>query len=700
MPEISPEPHEPTPAAAAPPIETRREDCVEQLHGVPVADPYRWLEELDAPETADWIAAQNAATFATLDRLPDRDRLHRRLTELWDYEKFGVPFRRGERIFFTRNDGLQNQAVLYWQDGLAGEPRVLLDPNGLSPDGTVALTGYSVSEDGRLLAYGLSSGGSDWQVWHVREVDGGHDRPDRLEWVKFSRAGWAHDGSGFTYSRYDAPPEGQVYKDANYNQKVYFHRLGTPQSDDELVYARPDHPDWGFDAQVSEDGRYLVLFVWKGTHRENALFYRDLAAGPEGPIVELLPEFDAQYDFVGNDGALFYLQTDRDAPLGQVVAIDLARPAPGAWRTLIPERADALQGVSLVADQFLAIYLHDAYNAVRRFARDGQPLGDVALPGLGSLLGFSGRRDQTDTFYHLSGFTNPGVVYRYDLTTERSEVFREPRLAFDPDDFVTEQASCTSADGTRVPLFLSYRRGLVPSGDAPVYLFGYGGFNIPLSPLFSVANLVWMEQGGIYAQAVLRGGGEFGKHWHLAGTRLTKQNSFDDFIAAAEWLIASGYTRAERLAIGGRSNGGLLVGACVTQRPELFGACLIGVGVLDMLRFHRWTIGWGWVSDYGSPDDPDEFRALLAYSPYHNLRPGTRYPPTLIVTGDHDDRVFPAHSFKFAAALQRAQGGPAPVLIRIETRAGHGLGKPTAKLIAENADSYAFLMAALAADGP
>lgn len=671
-----------------------RQDLIETLHGVPVADPYRRLEDLDAPETRAWIEAENALTFGFLDRIPARESIRARLEALWDYEKFGVPAKRGERYFFARQAGLQNQAVLYWLDTLDGEPRLLLDPNTLSADGTVALTGYNVSRDGRRLAYGLSAAGSDWQEWRVRDVDTGEDFDDQLNWVKFSSASWTPDGAGFYYSRYDPPAAGDTFKGTNYYQKLYYHRVGTLQTDDEMVYTRPDRKEWGFGGEVTEDGRYLVISVWKGTHRENGVFYRDLLA-PDAPTVELLVDFDAHYGFIGNDGPVFYFLTDRDAPCLRVIAIDITNPAPGEWRTLIPESADALQDVGLVGDLFIASYLHDAHSSVRVFALDGQPAGEIALPGLGTASGFRGRRADRETFYFFTSFSMPGTVYRYDLDTGDSTVFRAPQLRFNPADFVTEQVFYASKDGTRIPLFISHKKGLVPDGDVPTYLYGYGGFNIPMTPAFAVNALVWMEMGGIFATACLRGGGEYGKPWHEAGMKQHKQNVFDDFIAAAEWLIANGYTRTSRLAIGGGSNGGLLVGACLTQRPDLFGACAIAVGVLDMLRFHKFTIGWAWVSDYGSPDDPDQFRTLLAYSPYHNLKPGTAYPPMLIKTGDHDDRVFPAHGFKFAAALQAAQGGPAPVLIRIDVRAGHGLGKPTAKLIDEAADTWAFLAHAL-----
>ncbi len=676
-----------------------RTDQVDVLHGVEVPDPYRWLEDIDSQQTRDWIAAQNQVTFDYLGRLPARESISQRITELWNYEKYGVPFKRGGRYFFTRNDGLQDQSVLYWIESLDDQPRVLLDPNELSEDGTTALTGYAVSHDGQWLAYGLSAAGSDWQEWRVRKVADGRDLQDHLEWVKFSGASWTLDNQGFYYSRYDEPEEGTEYKGANYYHKLFYHRIGTPQAADELAYERPDHREWGFDGHVTEDGRYLLIMVWKGTHRENGIFYTDLEA-ENGAVVELLQDFDASYIFVGNDGPIFYFVTDLEAPMSRVIAIDITQPDRCNWKDILSEAADALETVSLVANRFVATYLHDAYSRVAVFDKTGSVLHELQLPAMGTVEGFDGRREDPETFYLFTGFTRPGTVYRYDVETGQSTVFRQPDVDFDPDAYETHQVFYRSKDGARVPMFISHRKGLERDGDSPTYLYGYGGFNISPTPAFSVSNLVWMEMGGIYAQANLRGGGEYGKPWHEAGMKLEKQNVFDDLIAAAEWLIEEGFTRTPRLAIGGRSNGGLLIGACMTQRPDLFGACLPVVGVLDMLRFHKFTIGWAWTSDYGTPENREEFEALLAYSPYHNLIPGTAYPPTLIATGDHDDRVFPAHSFKFAAALQAAQGGPSPTLIRIETQAGHGLGKPTSKLIEEAADLWAFLVHALGMDLP
>lgn len=677
--------------------ESPRTDRVDTIHGVQVPDPYRPLEEIDSEQTGRWIEVENKITFDYLGQIPVREKIRRRISELWDYEKYGIPFKRGGRYFFTRNDGLQNQSVLYWLESLEAEPQVLLDPNKLSEDGTVALTGYAVSEDGKLLAYGLSASGSDWQEWQVREVESGADLEDHLKWVKFSNASWTHDGQGFFYSRYAEPQEGLAYKGANYYHKLYYHRLGTPQSADRLVYERTDHKEWGFDGRVTEDGRYLVISVWKGTHRENGVFYKDLQT-EDGEVIELLSEFDANYTFIGNDGPLFYFMTDLNAPLGKVIAIDITDPGRANWKEITPESSDVLQSVSLVYDMFIASYLHDAHSRVRVLDKLGRVVREVKLSGMGTVQGFAGRREDEETFYLFTGFTTPGTIYRYDVETGESTVFREPQVGFDPDAYVTEQVFYRSKDGTRVPLFISYKRGLKRDGNCPTFLYGYGGFNAALTPAFSVGNLVWMELGGIYAQANLRGGGEYGKPWHEAGMKLKRQNVFDDFIAAAEWLIENEYTSTPKLAIGGGSNGGLLIGACMTQRPDLFGACILVNGVLDMLRFPKFTIGWAWTSDYGTPENLEEFKALLAYSPYHNIKPGTVYPPTLITTADHDDRVFPAHSFKFAAALQAVQAGAAPVLIRVETKAGHGFGKPTDKIIEEIADRWAFLIRVLEMD--
>lgn len=671
-----------------------RLEQVDEYHGTKISDPYRWLEDVDSPQTKAWVEAQNKVTFGFLEQIPRRKEIKERLTQLWDYERFGLPVKRGGRYFYTRNDGLQNQSVLYVAESLDATPRVLLDPNKLSEDGTVALAGWTPSEDGKLLAYGLAGAGSDWREWKVRDVATGEDLPDHVKWVKFSGASWALDGSGFYYSRYDEPKPGEQYTGINYFQKLYFHRLGESQDQDKLIYKRDDQKEWGFDGSVTEDGRYLIISVWRGSERKNQIFYRDLRDS-NAPVEELVTGFDSEFEFIGNDGGTFWLATDFEAPMRRVVAVDLSQPERSKWRTVIPEAVDVLEGVGLVGDQFFAAYLKDASSRVKVFDLSGSPLREVKLPGLGSVGGFGGKRSDRETFYAFTSFVNPGSIYRYDIDKGESTVFRQPKLAFKPADFETKQVFVTSKDGTRVPMFVTQRRGLKRDGNTPTILYAYGGFNISQTPAFSVSNLVWLEMGGIYAVANLRGGGEYGRTWHEAGMRNKKQNVFDDFIASAEWLIENKYTSSEKLAIRGGSNGGLLVGAVMTQRPELFGAALPAVGVMDMLRYHKFTIGWAWAGEYGSSDSAEDFSILRAYSPLHNLRPGTKYPATMVTTADHDDRVVPGHSFKFAAALQHAQAGDSPVLIRIETRAGHGAGTPTTKLIEAAADSLAFLTKAL-----
>ncbi len=677
---------------------TKTVDMVEELHGVKVADPYRWMEDLDSPDIKAWIEAENEITFGYLKEIPERDAINKRLTKLWNYEKYGMPRKHGDRYFFMKNDGLQNQYVLYVTDSLDGEPRILLNPNKLSKDGTIALAGASISDDGKLMAYGLSDAGSDWVEYRVRDVDTGKDLPDHIKWIKFSRTAWTKDGKGFFYSRYDEP-KGEKLQEANYYQKLYYHRLDTPQSQDELVYHRPYHKEWSFNGDVTDDGRYLVISIGEGTERKNRVYYKDLKAD-DGKVVKLLDDFDAQYSLIDNDGPVFWFNTDLDAPRGRVIAIDIRNPERENWKEIIPQAAETLRGVNAVNDTFVATYLKDAHTQIKMFDLSGKFVRDVKLPCLGSAGGFGGKRADTETFYLFTSFSYPTTIYRYDMTTGESSVFKRPNVDFNPDEYVSKQVFYHSKDGTRVPMFITHRKGLKLDGDNPTYLYGYGGFNASLTPYFSISRLVWMEMGGIFAMANIRGGGEYGKEWHEAGRLKNKQNCFDDFIAAAEWLIDNKYTRPDKLAIGGASNGGTLVGACMTQRPELFGACLPDVSVMDMLRFHKYTIGWAWTSDYGSPDDPEMFKVLYAYSPLHNLKPGTSYPATLITTADHDDRVVPCHSFKFTAALQAAHVGNNPVLIRVETRAGHGAGKPTAKIIEEIADKWAFLVRTLNVETP
>jgi prolyl oligopeptidase len=672
--------------------ETAKQNVADDYHGTRIADPYRWLEDPNSPETKAWVEAQNRVTFAYLERLPARGRIRARLTELWDYERYGVPSKEGPRYVFTRNDGLQNQAVVYQADTLDAQPRILLDPNTLSPDGTVALTSMAFTDDGRHMAYGISSGGSDWIEWHVRDVTTGRDLPEVLKWSKFSGASWLKDGSGFFYSRYDAPKDGEAYSGVNKHHKVYFHQLGTTQDQDALVYARPDKPEWGFSAEVTDDGRFLVILQWEGTNRENRVFVKDLQR-PDARIEPFLDEFDASYEVVGNDDRLFYLLTDKDAGRNRLVGIPLGSPDPAGWRTVIAELPgrDVIGGAEMIGDRFIVTVRTDAHDTLRVYGKDGSLEREVPLPALGSIGAVEAKRRDAEAFYAFTSFTFPTTIYRYDPATGKSSVFKQPRVKFSPDAYETRQLFYTSKDGTRIPMFVVHKKGLVRDGQTPTLLYGYGGFDASLTPAFSPAIVGWLELGGMYAQPNLRGGGEYGKEWHDAGRLDNKQNVFDDFIAAAEYLIRDKYTSTPRLAINGGSNGGLLVGAALTQRPDLFGAAVSQVGVLDMLRFHKFTIGWAWTSDYGSADTKKGFETLIEYSPLHNIKPGTKYPATLITTGDHDDRVVPAHSHKFTAALQAAQGGPAPILTRIETRAGHGAGKPTTKQIEERGDIYAFL---------
>jgi prolyl oligopeptidase len=665
-------------------------DQLDNYHGTMVADPYRWLEDANSAETKQWVTAQNAVTQAYLDQIPQRAAIRERLTRLWNYERYSVPGKEGGRYFYSRNDGLQNQSVLYTQKTLTDTPRVLLDPNTMSSDGTVALAGLAVSPDGKLLAYSTAASGSDWNEIRVRDIETGKDIEDHIKWVKFSSTAWTKDGKGFFYSRYDEPKEATKLADVNYFQKLYFHRIGTPQSADTLVYDRPDQKEWGFGGHTTDDGRYLIITTTRGTAPKYRVSYKDLSK-PDSKVVDLIDNFDAGYDFIDNVGTTFYFSTDRKAPKKRIVAIDITKPQESNWKEIVAEQGETLTGADIINNQLVLEYLKDARAVVRVHDLKGKPVREIKLPGIGSVGGLSGKRTDTETFYSFTGFTTPTTIYRLNMKTGESSAFRQPKVDFNPADYETRQQFYTSKDGTKVPMFIVSKKGLKLDGQNPTYLYGYGGFNISMTPGFSPANLAWMEMGGVYVVANLRGGGEYGEAWHQAGTKLQKQNVFDDFIGAAEWLVANKVTSPQKLAIGGGSNGGLLVGAAMTQRPELFGAALPAVGVMDMLRFHKFTIGWAWTSDYGSSENPDEFKVLVKYSPLHNLKPGTCYPATMVTTADHDDRVVPAHSFKFAAAAQAAQAGAAPILIRIETKAGHGAGKPTAKQIEEVADRWGFL---------
>lgn len=684
--------------------ETRHVNVVDDYHGTKIADPFRWLEDDNSAETAQWVAAQNKITFDFLGQIPQREKIRERLKTLWNYERFGLPRQVGGRTFFSHNPGLLNQARLMVADAPEAEPRVLLDPNTLSEDGTVSLTGWEPSDDGALLVYSLSRSGADWQEWHVRDVATGKDLPDIIKWSKFSGASWTEpdspQGLGFYYSRFDEPKAGEERKGVVEFQKLYFHRLGTAQSEDPLIYERKDQKEWNFDGNVTEDGRWLVIHVSRGTDPKNGVFYRDLRK-PDAPIVELLKDFDAEYSFIGNEGPVLFFQTDLKAPRRRVIAIDVTQPERGKWREVIAESPETLEGTHCIGGRIIANYLKDAHNVVRLFSWDGVAEkskfeSELALPGLGSADGFSGKIRDRETFYSFASYTTPSTLYRLNPATGESTLFKQPKVDFDSSSYETRQVFAKSADGTKVPMFITQRKGLKLDGRRPVLMHGYGGFNISLTPYFGVMRAVWLELGGIFVEANLRGGGEYGSPWHEAGTKERKQNVFNDYIACAEWLIANGYTSPQKLAISGGSNGGLLVGAVMTQRPDLFGAALPSVGVLDMLRFHRFTIGWAWTSDYGSSDNPEEFKFLYTYSPLHHLKEGVRYPATMITTADHDDRVVPAHSFKFAARLQECQAkdGP-PVLIRIETKAGHGAGTALSKVIEETADALAFLVKTL-----
>ena len=676
--------------------DTQRVDQVDDYHGTKVPDPYRWLEQdaRTSTEVANWVTAENKVTQGWLAQVPQREPIKKRLTTLWNYERFSAPFQDGGHWFFTQNTGLQNQSVLFMTDSLGAAPTMVLDPNTWSTDGTIALGGLAASDDGKYLAYSRSVAGSDWSEWRVRDLAAGKDLDDLVQWTKFTNASWTKDSKGFFYSRYDAPAKGETYQAVNRNQKMFYHRLGTPQSADALVYQRPDQPDWDFGGTVSEDGRWLVIAIRKGTDPKNMLLYRDLNE-PYGAPVELISKFDNEYDFLGNDGTVFYFQTDLDAPKGKIIAIDVTKPGKDGWRTIVPEAQEAMQGVDFVGDSLVVAYLKDATSLIRQYKTDGTAVRDVSLPGIGSAFGFNGKRSSTEVAYSYASFNQPPTVYRYDLKGGASTLWKQPKVAFKPGDFVVKQVFYESKDKTRVPMFIVHKKDLKIDGNRPTLLYGYGGFKISMTPTFSPARIAWLEMGGVWAMPNLRGGGEYGEAWHHAGTRTQKQNVFDDFIAAAEWLVKNGYTKPARLAISGGSNGGLLVGAAETQRPDLFGAALPAVGVMDMLRFDQFTAGRYWVDDYGSSSDPAVFPALLAYSPYHNIKPGTKYPPTMVTTADTDDRVIPMHSFKFAAAMQKAQAGDAPILIRIETSAGHGGGKPTSKQIEETSDQYAFLVRSL-----
>jgi len=673
--------------------ETLRQELVETQFGTPVADPYRWLENdvREDGKVAEWVARQNAVTDAYLATLPGRAAFKQRMTQLYEYERFGIPDKAGSRYFYTRNTGLQNQSVLYVRDSLNGTPRMLIDPNTWSADGATALAEWQPSDDGRHLLYAVQDGGTDWRTVRVLDAGTGRILPDKVEWVKFSNLDWAKDGSGFFYSRFAEPKAGQKYQSLNEGQAIYFHRLGTAQTADRLVFAQPDRPKLGNNGQVSDDGRWLIVTSSEGTDDRYDITLIDLTRPGSAPR-RYITGLQNNWSYIGNQGSTFYWATNRDAPRLKIVSTDIDRPI-GEARTLVAEDKATLDGTSIVGDKLIASYLVDAKTEVRTYDLTGRPLSKITLPGIGTAGGFSGDMSDTETFYAFASFNMPTAIYRYDSRTGETSVFAQPKVGFAPDDFTVQQRFYKSKDGTRVPLFLVHKKGLSLRGGRPTLLYAYGGFNISLTPSFSATRLAWLEQGGVVAVANLRGGGEYGKAWHDAGRLANKQNVFDDFVAAGEYLVREGVTTKDKLAIQGGSNGGLLVGAAINQRPDLFAVAVPAVGVMDMLRFNRWTAGRYWVDDYGYPDREADFRTLYAYSPYHNIKSGRDYPAVLVTTADTDDRVVPGHSFKYISALQAANTGEAPKLIRIETRAGHGSGKPTDKIIEEAADVYAFMAA-------
>jgi prolyl oligopeptidase len=670
---------------------TRKVDHIDTYHGVKVADPYRWLEDDNSAETAGWVEEQNKLTFAFLDKIPYRSKIKERLERLYNYPKYYAPFRKGNTFFFYKNDGLQNQNILYIQKGLKGAAEVLIDPNKLSADGTSRLTVFSLSKDGKYAVYGISKAGSDWQEYSVIEIASKRPLSDNLKWIKASGASWY--GNGFFYSRYDAPEKGRELSSKNEYQKVYYHRVGTSQSEDELVYEDKENPQRFHSVGVTEDERFAFLYIserGKGK-KGNAIHYRDLASGQKTFTPIIADIGDNLYSIVDNVGDKFLIRTNKNAPNNKVILYDPKNPDEKNWKDILPEKPEPLQGVWTSGRKLFTSYLKDVTTRVYVYSLNGKLENEVKLPGLGSATGFGGERDDKFVFYTFTSFNYPPTIFRYDIDTKKSTLFRSPAIPdFKPADYETKQVFFASKDGTRVPMFLVYKKGLKLDGGNPALLFGYGGFNITTAPNFNSLRLALLEQGFVYASANIRGGGEYGEKWHEAGTKLKKQNVFDDFIAAAEWLIANKYTSSVKLAVQGGSNGGLLVGAVINQRPELFQVAIPQVGVMDMLRFHKFTIGWNWIADYGSSDNPEEFKALYAYSPLHNIREGTKYPSTLITTADHDDRVVPAHSFKYAATLQEKAAKVNPVLIRIDTKSGHGASN-TSKAIGQTADIYAFL---------
>ncbi len=665
-----------------------KDGTVDEYFGVEVADPYRWLENDTSAQTAAWVEAENKVTNAFLQKIPIREKLLKRMTELVNYEKIGAPRKRHGKWYYYRNNGLQNQYVMYVMDELGGEPRVFLDPNALSDDGTVALKGVFFSNNGKWAAYSISRSGSDWQEFYVIDLATGKLTDDHVEWAKFSGAAWL--GDGFYYSAYDSPAEGLEFSNVNEGMKIFYHKIGTPQSEDVLFYQNPTQPKRFYTVATNEEETLMYMYE-SGAGAGNNLFMRDLRR-PNSQFIQMTDNMDYQYSPIYAEGGKIFLYTNYGAPKGRIMTADINKPGVSQWKELIPEQQNVLNGVDVINHQLILNYSHDACDHAFVYGLDGKMRHEVKLPMPGS-VGFTGSKDGEECFYAFSSLTMPATIYRYDMDKNESTLYAQPNIKFRQQDYESQQLFFFSKDGTRVPMFITYKKGMKRNGKNPVFLYGYGGFNISLGPDFSAMRIPFLEQGGIYAQVNLRGGGEYGEEWHVAGTKMQKQNVFDDFIAAAEYLISEGYTSKQKLAIVGGSNGGLLVGACMTQRPDLFRVAIPEVGVMDMLRYHKFTIGWNWASDYGTSEDSKEmFEYLKAYSPLHNLKKGVSYPATLVTTADHDDRVVPAHSFKFAATLQECHAGTAPVLIRIDTKAGHGGGKPLAKVLEEQADIYSFIL--------
>lgn len=672
----------------------KRSSQTDEFHGTQVPDPYRWMEDVDSADTRAWIDAENKLTDSYLSAIPQRTAIKQRLTDLWNYERYSAPSKVADGFYiYSKNDGLQNQSVLYRARSITDPGEVFFDPNKILADGTAALNGSIFTDDGKLWAYGVSIAGSDRTEWHIMDTATGKLLPDTLAPNRQGVSAWLKDNSGFYYSSYAPTEKGSELKANTFFQKIYFHKLGTPQSEDKIVYERPDNKEFFSGIEISEDGKWLIVSVGKGTERMNMVYFKS-TADTDGAFAPLVDDLNNSWNFIGNDGSTFYFQTDKDAPKGKIVKTDVHAKG-RVWSDVVPESKDTLNGVSFIGGRFVLNYLQDAHTVIKIVSTNGKAVRDVKLPGIGTAGGFNGKKTDLDTFYTYSSYNAPPTIYSYDMRTGISKVFRESKVKFDPTRFEVKEVFYPSKDGTKIPMFLTYKKGIKLDGTNPTLLYGYGGFNISMTPGFSVVPIAWLEMGGVYAVACLRGGSEYGKDWWRAGSRLNKQNVFDDFAYAGKWLIANKYTSTPKLAINGGSNGGLLVGATLNQNPGLFGAAVPQVGVMDMIRFDKFTIGWAWRSDYGDPANANDFKAMYAYSPYHNAKPGTKYPPVLVTTADHDDRVFPAHSFKYTAAMQYAQAADAPVLIRIQTRGGHGAGLPTTAAIEQLSDIYSFLVKSL-----